>query len=161
MANRPIVARMLEQRRVPFELFEFDAAIRSAEEVARSTGMAPHEVYKTLVVEHDPPRGKPLLVMMPADSELDLKALAAALGAKKLRMASHADAERYTGLQVGGISALALLQKGFPVHIDARALELDQVLVSAGQRGADVRLAVRDLLVLTKAAPLAGIAAAR
>jgi Cys-tRNA(Pro)/Cys-tRNA(Cys) deacylase len=150
---------MLEQRKIAHEVFAFDRAIRSAEEVARATGMAPHEVYKTLVVEHDPPKGKPNLVMMPAGSELDLKALAAAIGTKKLRMATHTDAERLTGLQVGGISALALLGKGFPVSIDARATELSHILVSAGQRGLDVRLAVPDLLALTSARPLAGIAA--
>lgn len=158
MAAKPLAIRQLEQRRVPFDVFAFDDAIRSADEVARVTGMAPAEVYKTLVVEHDPPRGKPNLVMMPADSEIDLKALAAAIGAKKLRMATHADAERHTGLRVGGISALALLGKGFPVFIDARAIALPHVLVSAGQRGMDVRIAVPDLLRLTNARPVANCA---
>ncbi|MCK9519994.1 MAG: aminoacyl-tRNA deacylase [Dehalococcoidia bacterium] len=157
--QKPLAVRMLEQRKVPHEVFEFDASIRSAEEVARATGMAAHEVYKTLVVEHDPPKGKPNLVMMPAGSELDLKALAAALGAKKLRMASHVDAERHTGLKVGGISALALAGKGFPVYIDQRATELTHILVSAGQRGFDVRLPVPDLLALTGARPVSGCSA--
>lgn len=156
--HKPLAVRMLEQRKVAHDVFAFDDSIRSAEEVARATGMALQEVYKTLVVEHDPPKGKPNLVMMPADSELDLKALASVIGAKKLRMATHADAERHTGLQVGGISALGLLGKGFPVYIDARATEHSHILVSAGQRGFDVRLAVPDLLALTSARPLAGIA---
>ncbi|MFN8506993.1 MAG: YbaK/EbsC family protein [Dehalococcoidia bacterium] len=154
---KPLAVRMLEQRKVAFELFAFDATIRDATLVAKETGMPPESVYKTLVVEQDPPKGKPLLVMMPSNAELDLKALAAALGMKKLRMASHADAERHTGLQVGGISALALTGKGFAVYIDGRAMALAQILVSAGQRGYDVRLAVRDLLALTGAKPLAGI----
>jgi len=156
--HKPLVVRMLEQRKVAHEVFAFDATIRDATKVAEQTGMPPETVYKTLVVELDPPKGKPMLVMMPSGAELDLKALAAALGAKKLRMASHADAERHTGLQVGGISALALLGKAFAVYIDGRAEALDQILVSAGQRGYDVRLAVRDLLALTGARPLAGIA---
>lgn len=145
---------MLEQRKVPFEFFEFDSSIRSAEEVARATGMPPETVFKTLVVEQDPPRGKPLLVMMPSTKEVDLKVLAAALGLKKLRMASHADAERHTGLKVGGISALALLNRGFDPLIDDSAAEFDEILVSAGQRGMDVRLAVRDLIALTGAVPI-------
>lgn len=148
---------MLVQRKIPHELFEFDPSIRSAAEVAQATGVPPNEVYKTLVVEQDPPKGKPYLVMMPADSELNLKALAAAIGVKKLRMASHADAERHTGLQVGGISALALLGRGFPAYIDARATELPKILVSEGQRGFDVRIAVQDLLALTAATPVEGI----
>jgi Cys-tRNA(Pro)/Cys-tRNA(Cys) deacylase len=156
---KPLVVRMLQQRRVAFELLAFDATIRDAPLVAKETGMPPESVYKTLVVEMEPPKGKPLLVMMPSNAELDLKALAAALGMKKLRMASHTDAERHTGLQVGGISALALTGKGFSVYIDGRATDLDQILVSAGQRGFDVRLAVRDLLALTGARPLAAIGA--
>lgn len=147
---------MLEQRKIPHEVFAFDDAIRSAEEVARVTGMPPGHVYKTLVIEEEPPKGKPRLFMVPSDNEVDLKALAAALGVKKVRMASHRDAERYTGLQVGGISALALLGKGFPVLIDARCAGLGQVLVSAGQRGMDVRLAVSDLLALTGARAVDG-----
>lgn len=156
-ATKPLSVRRLEQQKIAHEVFEFDTSIRSALDVAHVTGVSENEVYKTLVVEQDPPRGKPNLVLMPADSELDLKALAAALGVKKLRMASHADAERQTGLKVGGISPLALLGKGFPVYIDDRALALPRVLLSAGQRGMNVRLAVKDLLALTGARPVAGI----
>jgi Cys-tRNA(Pro)/Cys-tRNA(Cys) deacylase len=154
--NKPIAVRVLEQRKVPHELFAFDDSIRSAEEVARVTGMPPAQVYKTLVIEPDPPRGKPWLFMVPSDSEVDLRALAQAVGAKKLRMASHAGAERYTGLKVGGISALALLGQGFPVLIDARSQALDTILVSAGQRGLDLKLAVSDLVALTAARPVEG-----
>ena|SRR5690242_20517859 len=133
------------------EVFQFDDAIRSAQEVARVSGVPPEQVLKTLVVEHDPPAGKPLLVMMPSLLEVDLKVLAGSIGAKKLRMASHRDAERYTGLLVGGISALALRDKGFPVFIEETAELFDEVLVSAGQRGYDVRLALGDLQSLTGA----------
>ncbi len=143
--------RLLEQRRIPHAVFEFDAAIRSAQEVARVTGMPSDQVLKTLVIEQDPPKGKPFLLMMPSSLEVDLKVLAASLGLKSLRMASHRDAEAHTGLKVGGISALALLAKGFPVLIEETATLFDEVLVSAGQRGFDVRLALVDLLALTGA----------
>jgi Cys-tRNA(Pro)/Cys-tRNA(Cys) deacylase len=152
MASKPLAVRLLEQRKVPHEVVVFDDGIRSAVEVARAAGLEPRMVYKTLVVEHDPPKGKPLLVMVPADSGIDLKVLAQAVGTKKLRMASHRDAERITGLKVGGISALALRARGFPVYLDVRAVELGEVLVSAGQRGWDVRLSVGDLVALTGAA---------
>lgn len=146
--------RMLEQKRVPHEVFAFDDAIRSAQEVARVTGIPPGQVLKTLVVEQEPPKGKPFLVMMPAEFEIDLKVLASSLGVKKLGMASHRDAEKYTGLQVGGISALALIGKGFPVLLEETATLFDEVLVSAGQRGYDVRLSVADLVSLTGARPI-------
>ena len=164
MPSKPVSVRMLEQRKIPHEAFAFDSAIRSADEVARATGMPFDAVYKTLVVESDPPKGKPWLFMVPSDSEIDLKALAAEVGCKKLRMASHRDAERHTGLQVGGISALALLGKGFPVLLDARAIALSDILVSAGVRGMDLRLAAADLIAVTAARTIAGctrLAAAR
>lgn len=154
MAAKPLAVRMLEQRKVPHQLFEFDSSIRSADEVARATGMPPETVFKTLVIEQDPPKGKPYLVMMPSHLEVDLKVLAASVGAKKLRMASHADAERHTGLQVGGISALALVNRGFTAYIHESALEHDTILVSAGQRGMDLRIGVKDLLAITGAKPV-------
>ncbi len=153
-ARKPLAVRMLEQRRVPHEVFEFDESIRSAQEVARVTGVPAEQVLKTLVVEQDPPKGKPFLVMMPASQEIDLKVLAASLGLKKLRMASHRDAEQHTGLKVGGISALALTGRGFPVLIEESAVVFEEVLVSAGQRGWDVRLRVADLVTLTGAKPI-------
>lgn len=151
MPSKPLAVRLLEQRKIPHEVIVFDDAIRSADEVAAATHLPPELVYKTLVIEQEPPRGKPYLVLVPSTNEVDLRRLAAELGVKKLRMATHRDAERYTGLQVGGISALALLGKGFPVCLAAVASAYDQIIVSAGQRGMDVRLAVKDLVSLTGA----------
>lgn len=147
---------MLDQRKVPYELFEFDDSIRDAVQVAAAIGHAPSDVYKTLVVEEEPPRGKPHLVIVRADHELDLKAFAASAGLKRARMASQRDAERITGLKVGGISALALIGKGFVTHVVTTVDTDDQVVVSAGQRGADVRLRLSDLLAVTGATVLTG-----
>jgi len=151
MSAKPLAVRVLEQKRIPHEVLAFDDTIRSADGVAAATGIAPELVYKTLVIEQEPPKGKPYLVLVPSTQEVDLRRLASNLGVKKLRMATHRDAERYTGLRVGGISALALLGKGFPVCIAVQAQEHEQLVVSAGQRGMDVRLAVSDLTVLTGA----------
>ena len=155
--TKPLGVRVLEQRRISHTVFEFDDGVRSAQEVARLAGTPPEQVLKTLVVEADPPKGKPYLVMMPSALEIDLKVLAASVGEKKLRMASHRDAERYTGLKVGGISTLALLDKGFSVLLEETAQLFDEVLVSAGQRGFDVRMALQDLMVLTGARPVAAV----
>jgi Cys-tRNA(Pro)/Cys-tRNA(Cys) deacylase len=154
MSRKPLAIRMLEQRGIAHEVVAFSCSIRSAGAVAEATGAEPQLVYKTLVVEEDPPRARPYLVMVPADTEVDLKVLAASLGAKKLRMASHRQAEAITGLPVGGISALALLERKFPTLIDQRCLDCSSVLVSAGQRGCDVRLKVSDLIELTGARPV-------
>ncbi len=150
-ASKPLAVRLLEQKRVAHEVFAFDDTIRSAQEVARVKGMPAEQVLKTLVVEQDPPKGKPYLVMMPSPLEIDLKVLASSLDVKKLRMATHRDAERHTGLQVGGISALALIGRGFDALVEETATLFDEVLVSAGQRGYDVKLGLEDLVALTSA----------
>ena len=66
-------------------------------------------------------------------------------------MATHDQAEALTGLQTGGISALALINKGFEVYLDDRALAFAQIAVSAGQRGANILLPVADLVKLVNA----------
>ena len=153
-ASKPPAVRLLEARRVPHRLIRFDPAIRSAVDVAREAGVEPDRVLKTLVLESEPPQRKPVLLMAPATVEVDLKQLAAALGMKRLRMARHADAERMTGPEVGGISALALAGKGFPALVDASVLHHATVFVSAGVRGADIELAPADLVAVTAARPV-------
>jgi Cys-tRNA(Pro)/Cys-tRNA(Cys) deacylase len=143
--------RRLRQLGVDYELIEFDPAIRSAGEVALAAGHAPQEVFKTLVLELDVAGAKPVLAVAPASAELDLKRVAALLGAKRIRMALHRDAERLTGLRVGGISALALTEKGWRTLLDDSARTLDRILVSAGRRGFDVRLATPDFIAVTGA----------
>ena len=143
------VTRLLDSRHIPSQTYTYATDIRSAEDVAHVLGIPPHEVYKTLVVL--PLQSKPLLVIIPGACTLDLKRLAQALGAKKLRMATQREAEELTRLQVGGISALALLDRGFPVYVDQAAQALTAFVVSAGQRGLNVRLRVDDFMAVTQA----------
>jgi Cys-tRNA(Pro)/Cys-tRNA(Cys) deacylase len=141
--------RVLEAHGVPYEVFTYPPQRHSATEVAELAGVPPAQVYKTLVVQRE--QGKPLLVMVPADRELNLKRLAASIDEKKLHMAPHRKAEQLTGLQVGGISALSLLNRGFDIFMDGAATEQEEIYVSAGQRGVNLRLAVDDLLRVTGA----------
>jgi Cys-tRNA(Pro)/Cys-tRNA(Cys) deacylase len=141
--------RMLEACKIPFETYTFDPDIHSADGVAEVLGLPAHQVYKTLVVVRQ--QGKPLLVLVAGDQELDLKRLARAVGEKKLRMASYKEAESLTGLQVGGISALALTNRGLDVYIDRAATKLSHILVSAGCRGINLMLSVEDLIRMTQA----------
>jgi Cys-tRNA(Pro)/Cys-tRNA(Cys) deacylase len=141
--------RLLDAHKVAYEVFSFSPDIHSATEVADVVGLAPGEVYKTLVVQRS--RGKPLLVMLASDRHVDLKALAASVAEKRLRMATHRDAEALTGLQVGGISALALLNRGFEICIDQAARDLERVTISAGKRGINLRVSVPDLVRVTGA----------
>jgi len=128
--------------------------MRDAEEIAALLGLPPAQLFKTLVVLR-PDKGKPILVMIPANQQLDLKKVAQVAGEKKLTMASHAEAEAITRLQVGGISALALLNRGFDIFIDDSALAFEQIYVSGGQRGLDVKIKTTDLIGITDARPIA------
>jgi len=141
--------RLLDARGIPYEVHAFSPGIHSAVGVAESTGVPLERVYKTLVVIRSD--GKPLLAIIPGGCQLSLKKLAHAVGEKKLRMATQREAERLTGLRVGGISALALTGRGFPVYLDRRALSLENIVVSAGRRGINLGLAVGDLVGVTGA----------
>ena len=92
-----------------------------------------------------------MCMVVPGPAEVDLKALAKAVGEKKLHLPSEREAERLTGLQAGGISALALLNKGFQVVLDESAILLEELHVSGGQRGLNLRLRVEDFVQLTGA----------
>ncbi len=150
--------RALDQRKIPYSVYAFSPDIHSADGVADALRIPAATVYKTLVVLR--PAGRPLLVIVAGDRELDLRLLARSLGEKSLHMASQREAEALTGLLVGGISALALLGKGFDVRIDRTALTLDEVLVSAGARGLNLRLRVLDLISVTDARPVEATAGA-
>jgi Cys-tRNA(Pro)/Cys-tRNA(Cys) deacylase len=139
--------RFLEQHKIPYEVFEYDDARHSASEVAELIGVAPEVVYKTLVVmPEDAGNRKPMLVLLSAPLSLDLKKLARATGHKKVRMAAHDEAEKLTGLKVGGISSLALTHKNWPVYIDQQASAHSHILMSAGQRGMNLRLPLADFM---------------
>jgi Cys-tRNA(Pro)/Cys-tRNA(Cys) deacylase len=149
MTEKTLAMRLLEGKKVAYHVHEYPASERDAEVVAAEMGVPAAEVFKTLVVLR-PPK-KPMLVMVPADRQLDLKKMAKAVGEKKVKMAGHSEAEGLTGLQVGGISALALVNKGFAVFLDESAENFDKIYVSAGQRGLDIQLAVKDLVKITRA----------
>ncbi len=147
-------ARLLDARGIAYRVTVYDAAraFHSAEEAAALLGAPADAVYKTLVVLREGrARAKPLLVLLPSDRQADLKLLARELGEKKLRMATQREAEALTGLQVGGISALAVRKGAFEVLLDAGARARERIHVSAGVRGMDLELAVADLVAVTGA----------
>lgn len=149
--EKTLAMKVLEGKKIPYNVVTFPDDMHDAEAIAALLGVPAEVVYKTLVVMPPAAGRKPLLVMVPADRQLDLKALAAALGAKKIRMATHREAEELTGLQVGGISALALLNRGFDVYLDESAGDKEAVYVSAGKRGINLKVPVAHLIKLTGA----------
>src|SRR4051794_18818536 len=147
------VTRLLDSKKVAYQLYTYDygAGIESAIQVAEAIGLPPAQVFKTLVVVPDQTNRKPMLVVIPGPDTLDLKTLAKGAGLKKAKMATHAEAEALTGLQTGGISPLALINKGFDIYLSDQARAYETIAVSAGQRGANLELSVKDLVKLTNA----------
>jgi Cys-tRNA(Pro)/Cys-tRNA(Cys) deacylase len=144
------VTRLLDSRKIPYTAFELPAEKLGALEAARLIGVPPEQVFKTIVVTREG-KGKPILALTPGPAEVDLKALAKAVGEKKLVLPSERAAERLTGLQAGGISPLALINRGFQVVIDETAQLFDEIYISGGQRGLDILLPVQALADLTNA----------
>ena len=115
--------------------------------VAEALGIEPERVFKTLVAEVD---GALTVAVVPVTGDLDLKALAHAVGGKRAALADRAAAERSSGYVRGGISPLGQ-RKRLPTVVDESATGLDQMFVSAGRRGLQVALAPADLIRLTEA----------
>jgi Cys-tRNA(Pro)/Cys-tRNA(Cys) deacylase len=144
------VTRLLDARKITYTAYELPAEKLSALETARRLGTPPEVVFKTIVVRREG-RGKPILAVIPGPLEVNLKALARAVGEKKVHLVTEREAEKLTGLQVGGISPLALINRGFQIVLDASAESLEEIHVSGGERGLNIRLAPDDLIALTNA----------
>ncbi|WP_034270125.1 Cys-tRNA(Pro) deacylase [Haloechinothrix halophila] len=124
-------------------------------EAVDALGLDPSRVFKTLVADVD---GKLTVGVVPVTGQLNLKALAAAVGGKRATMADPAAAQRATGYVLGGISPLGHRSR-LPVVIDVSATDAGATIYcSAGRRGLEVELAPEDLIALTSAtiAPIAG-----
>lgn len=149
MAATNNITRMLDAAKVVYTAFELPADKLGAVDTAEILKVPPSLVYKTIVVNRS--KGKPILCVVPGDSEVDLKAVAAVLGEKKVHLPTQAEAEKQTGLQAGGISPLALIHKGFQVLVDESVHTHAEIHISGGQRGLNIRLAPADLVRLTGA----------
>ena len=146
------VTRLLDSRKIPYTAYELPPEKLGALETARLLDVEPATVYKTIVVTREKSvKKRPLLVVIPGPNQVDLKSLAAFLEEKKLYLSTEREAEQWTGLQAGGISPLALLNKGFQVVLDESAWEQAEIHVSGGQRGLNLRVPVDAFIRLTKA----------
>jgi len=141
---------LLTKQRVAHELHPYDVSADAPNYgalVAQVLGVAPERLFKTLIAEVD---GTLAVAVVPVTGDLDLKAFAAAAGGKRAGLADRVAAERSSGYVRGGISPLGQ-RKPLPTVVDASALRLDRMYVSAGRRGLQVSLAPGDLLRLTNA----------
>lgn len=126
--------------------YEHDAANTSfGEEAADKLGVEPARVFKTLVCVL--PNGHFACGIVPVVNQLDLKAMASALGEKSIELASVPDAERVTGYVRGGVSPIGQ-KRQLKTIIDESATSFDTIYVSGGKRGMDIKLAPCDLITL-------------
>lgn len=136
--------------KVSYELreYEVDEEDLSAETVARKIGMPLEQVFKTLVVKGE--RTGVCLAVVPANAELNFKALARLAGGRKMEMALLKEVQPLTGYIRGGVTALAC-KKDYPVYLDETAILFDEISVSAGVRGTQIVLRPDDYIRAAKA----------
>ena len=139
MSKKTRATDVLEQKGIAFSVhtYEYDPnAERIGLHAADALGQPAERVLKTLMALVD---GKPVCVIVPSDSEVSMKKLAAAFGGKSAQMMKPSDAERISGYKVGGISPLGQ-RRPVPTAIEQQALSHDFVFINGGQRGLQVRL---------------------
>jgi Cys-tRNA(Pro)/Cys-tRNA(Cys) deacylase len=150
MTQKTNAARLLDQMGIRYELREYDVdpADLAAETVAAKIGLPPAQVFKTMVAQGD--RQGICMAVIPGDTDLDLKALAAASGDRKTHLVPVKELQKLTGYIRGGVTALAA-KKAFPVYADQSIERFAVISISAGMRGLQILLAPADYLRAAKA----------
>ncbi len=136
---------LLTKLNIPFELhpYAYDPDVpRVGLAAAEALGISAGETFKTLMAEVD---GHPVCVVVPSDTEVSMKKLAACFGGKSAAMMTPADAERLTGYKVGGIGPFGQKRK-VPTALDEMAELFDRIYINAGQRGLLLSMAPADAL---------------
>jgi Cys-tRNA(Pro)/Cys-tRNA(Cys) deacylase len=149
MTQKTNAARLLDQMGVRYELreYEVDPEDLAAEAVAVKIGLPSGQLFKTLVAQGD--RHGICMAVIPADTELDLKALAVASN-RKIHLVPVRELQKLTGYIRGGVTALAT-KKAYPVYADNSIERFDVISISAGVRGLQILLTPVDYLRVAKA----------
>lgn len=149
-AQKTNAARLLDQMGIHYELreYEVDPEDLAAETVAAKIGLPPEQVFKTLVARGE--RNGIVMAVIPGDQELNLKALAAAAGEKKIELVPVKELQALTGYIRGGVTVLGA-KRECPVFVDETIELFDVVSISAGMRGLQILIAPGDYLRSTKA----------
>jgi Cys-tRNA(Pro)/Cys-tRNA(Cys) deacylase len=132
----------LDRLGIAYERHPYQHLVKGAAFAAEALGIEPARLAKTLVVAVD---GDPVLVLVPGDRELALKALARIAGGRSAGLVETRDAERLTGYRVGGISPFGA-RRALPVYAERSYLEHERVALNGGARGLIIELAREDLV---------------
>jgi Cys-tRNA(Pro)/Cys-tRNA(Cys) deacylase len=145
---RSRATQVLDSLDIAYELLEFEAETFTAAEAAERLKLPAQQIFKTLVVRADD--GQVILACVPADHDLNLRALARAAGAKRVEMVEVAQLMRLVGYIKGAVSPLGTRRR-CPTFIDQSALDQPRISVSAGVRGLQIWIDPRDLVKATRA----------
>jgi Cys-tRNA(Pro)/Cys-tRNA(Cys) deacylase len=157
MSQKTNAARLLDQMGIHYDLreYEVDPNDLAAETVAAKIGLPPEQVFKTLVARGDRSQGSIkdrngiCMAVIPGDQELNLKALAAAAGERKVQLVPVKELQSLTGYIRGGVTALAA-KRDFPVYVDETIELFDTISISAGVRGLQILISPADYLRATR-----------
>jgi Cys-tRNA(Pro)/Cys-tRNA(Cys) deacylase len=141
------IVRLLESRNARFKSIELPVEKLSAIETASFLKVPVENVFKSIVILSEK-KGKPILAIVPGSMEVDMKKLSQLVEQKRLHIPSEREVELLTGLLVGGISPLALMNKGFTMVLDQSVHQYEDIHISGGQRGLNLLINVQDLISL-------------
>ncbi|MCS4486439.1 Cys-tRNA(Pro) deacylase [Staphylococcus americanisciuri] len=149
-AKKTNAMRILDRAKIDYEMRTFTVGDEHIEgsEVAERIGVAEAQVFKTLVLTNG--KREYFVFVIPVSGHLDMKAAAASVNEKKLNLMPLDDLKKVTGYVRGGCSPIGMKTK-FMTVIDAAVEHIDQVFVSAGQRGVQMGVAPNDLIQVAEA----------
>lgn len=131
--------RILESSKIDFEIFNYEFSLEEidAVSVARKIGAEPESVFKTLIARSN--TNELFAFVIPGNEVLNLKKAAYACGMKKIEMIKEKELLPLTGYIKGGCTSIGL-KKQYPVFIDETAQLFDEIYISAGVRGTQMKL---------------------
>ena len=142
--------RVLDEKRIPYEVHQQSSKQFTAEGVAEDLGVPVAQVVKAMLVQrsNNPGEGGSpfILFVVPGDRRLSMKKVGAALKDKKVQLASQRDVQRVTGYQVGAVSVLGFRRDDVPGYVDQHVMELEQVIISAGRPDTGLALVPADMV---------------
>jgi Cys-tRNA(Pro)/Cys-tRNA(Cys) deacylase len=143
-------ARLLDARSIDYELAEYEVNENdlSATTLAKKLGQDVEQIFKTLVLRGD--KTSVFVVVVPGNAEVDLKKAAKVSGNKNCAMVHQKELLGLTGYIRGGCSPLGM-KKTYPIYIHETCQLFDQIYISAGQRGLQLKLNPEDLIRMTGA----------
>jgi len=138
-------ARVLDGLKIDYKLVEYevDESDLGAGSVAGKVNQPLEQVFKTLVARGD--KTGVLMVCIPGNTELDLKAIASTSGNKKVEMVHVKEIQQLTGYIRGGVSPIGT-KKHFPIFLDESAMKFQFISISAGTRGSQIFISPGDLI---------------